>query len=899
MRVERNDSQRMPSRTDRSFMPRSAWHGYLVAVAVMTVWGVGESLGAPARPGAISAVQPDGAVVTVIQRGDENGHWYEDGAGRLVTRVSATGQWVYAKRENGQIRSTGLIVGQDAAPEASRVKAGAMARGIARPARVVTARSAPTSGTLRNLVILVNFTDLTVAHTTAEYENLFNLAGYSVKGAAGSVKDYYSQVSYGALVIQSTVVEAVTLDHGYAYYGQNDAMGYDLRPQEMVAEALAKLEARGFDFGIMDGNGDGEVDGLTVVHAGEGEEIGNDPDAIWAHMWELEGPVIYDGVSLQPYATAAAVRETGKGIVDPGIICHELGHVLGLPDLYDRDYTSAGAGEFCLMAGGSWNGAAGWGESPAHLCAWCKIQLGWVAPTVLAEAGSYDLAQVETNAQVYKLQGAFPSNEYFLVENRQGVGFDAALPGVNRGILIWHVDDSKADNDDETHYMVGLEEADGSDDLKTPSGTGDDGDYYRQGNATEFSDTTTPNTEGYAGNQLGLGVMGIGASGGTMDLSVVLVEPVTISGFVGTSTGAGISGVLVSAGQSDEYDITDVHGNYEVEVRKGWSGTITPSKPGYTFTPETRTYTAVDDDVDDQDYTAEIDGAGAGTGMLSIVTVDGEGDVVSGKVAVDGALKGSGSWSGEVDAGAHAISFGKLSGHVTPSSQVVIITNGKSTNLTATYASAGAAEGMAVVVTADPGLISPGRSSLVMTEVVGGTPPYTYLWDTKYKRASFVSAPKATTSYEVVVTDSLGATGRGSITVEVNTSPLLVWVEADPNVVNGDGQTSTLTASVSGGVTPYEYLWSTGAAVSAITVTPMETTDYHLTVTDGSGQEVTVTKTVYTPEVAAQIVTGDGTVPGGAPCFAPVAAVGFVLIALMGWAASSARRGARGPRRST
>ena len=74
----------------------------------------------------------------------------------------------------------------------------------------------------------------------------------NVDGAQGSVKDYFKEVSYDALDVQSTVTDWVTLDHGYAYYGGNDAWGSDLRPREMVAEALAKLEASGFDFSPFD-----------------------------------------------------------------------------------------------------------------------------------------------------------------------------------------------------------------------------------------------------------------------------------------------------------------------------------------------------------------------------------------------------------------------------------------------------------------------------------------------------------------------------------------------------------------------------------------------------------------------------------------------------------------------
>ena len=48
------------------------------------------------------------------------------------------------------------------------------------------------------------------------------------------------------------------------------------------------LDASGFDFHTVDGDADGWVDGLTIIHAGGGEEnSGNDPNYIWSHAWSL------------------------------------------------------------------------------------------------------------------------------------------------------------------------------------------------------------------------------------------------------------------------------------------------------------------------------------------------------------------------------------------------------------------------------------------------------------------------------------------------------------------------------------------------------------------------------------------------------------------------------------
>ena len=88
-----------------------------------------------------------------------------------------------------------------------------------------------------------------------------------------------------------------------------------------------------------------------------------------------------------------------------GVYAHEFGHILGLPDLYDRDDSdgsSAGLGEWCLMASGSWLGWAG--DTPSHMSTWCKIQMGWIEPTTLTEGQTgLEILQVETEAFALKV----------------------------------------------------------------------------------------------------------------------------------------------------------------------------------------------------------------------------------------------------------------------------------------------------------------------------------------------------------------------------------------------------------------------------------------------------------------------------------------------------------------
>ena len=123
-----------------------------------------------------------------------------------------------------------------------------------------------------------------------------------------------------------------------------------------------------------DANGDGFVDGLFLVHAGGGAEAEPNAtkrkDMIWSHKWTLPTAFVNNGVQAFAYFTAP---EDGQ----LGVFAHEFGHFLGLPDLYDTSYRSFGIGDWCLMAGGSWNGN---GKQPARMSAWCLATLGWIKP---------------------------------------------------------------------------------------------------------------------------------------------------------------------------------------------------------------------------------------------------------------------------------------------------------------------------------------------------------------------------------------------------------------------------------------------------------------------------------------------------------------------------------------
>jgi immune inhibitor A len=377
--------------------------------------------------------------------------------------------------------------------------------------RRAAAQRAPLRGNVRVIVVLADFTDKRFEVDTSRFDELFFSTG-SIP--TGSVTEYYADVTGGLVTISGQVVGPFTMPQTLAWYANgNYGIGKptgDPRAN-ILAQDAAKAANASVDFSLYDNDGNGYVDAFIVVHAGEGGEETGDSGDIWSHKWVLPEEYDADGTKIYAYLT---IPENAK----LGVAAHELGHLLfGFPDLYDTDYTSEGIGDWCLMAGGSWNGG---GDTPAHPSAWCKAQQEWVGVTNVTADTALTLPDVKTSRTVHRLwtDGA-QGQEYFLLENRQQAGFDAGLPGA--GLLVWHVDESQQSNEDENHYLVALVQADGARDLENDMNRGDGGDPYPGWSDNHaFTASSSPASSGYSGQDSLVAVTDISDSGDTITAQV-------------------------------------------------------------------------------------------------------------------------------------------------------------------------------------------------------------------------------------------------------------------------------------------------------------------------------------------------------------------------------------------
>lgn len=286
------------------------------------------------------------------------------------------------------------------------------------------------------IVILVYFSDLMYTEIPSTYDSLI----------FGNVSDYYQEISFGQCSLSGDIAGWYNLGTTKAYYGADGSTSGvtddydddgDNDSWRLVDDAIAVADPF-VDFSL--------YQHIMVLHAGNGQESSGVSSDIWSVRWSWPGHFVTDE---KTFDSCSIVPETQGGDVDRciGVIAHEFGHDIGLPDLYH--YGHEGEDDFVdewgLMASGSWNGVPS-GYSPAHPMAYCKIQLEWITNIVELSYDSHiarNLFDQETPIsfnQVIKI--LISSTQYYLVEVRSSYGNDEYLPST--GVLISYCDESIA-----------------------------------------------------------------------------------------------------------------------------------------------------------------------------------------------------------------------------------------------------------------------------------------------------------------------------------------------------------------------------------------------------------------------------------------------------------------------
>lgn len=279
--------------------------------------------------------------------------------------------------------------------------------------------------TVKVLAVLVDFPDLAhddnglssgdtdmyySSYPVSHYQNLmFSTTGFA--GPSGqnleSGYNFYQDESGGTFYFTGDTYGWVTADNNAAYYGENDPDNNDndknvpALVKEAVTKAVQDNTINLADYDLedpydLDGDGnieeaDGLIDHVMIYHSSVGEEAGGgvlSDDAIWSHRYYVDaqqGGYTIPGTSQKLFGYTVQPIDAATGVV-----VHEFGHDLGLPDEYDIAGSDEGSpvGIWSVMASGSWVGSPA-GTKPTGFSPYARSFLqatyggDWIDETVV------------------------------------------------------------------------------------------------------------------------------------------------------------------------------------------------------------------------------------------------------------------------------------------------------------------------------------------------------------------------------------------------------------------------------------------------------------------------------------------------------------------------------------
>lgn len=481
---------------------------------------------APYQDMPVKVTQPDGSTLDLLASGDEFFNYLHDENDYTIVQSQEDGYYYYALSSEKELipseyrvdSSNPDRVGLEKYARISQRKYDEIREFFTQHERV---SRAPHDGSLNNLVVFIKFADDTEFSSNRSYfDGKFNGLG------SETMQDYYNEVSYGMLEITSTYYPECEMstnlsytdshERGYfqpynqwtnpnGYTGGNNGSERIEREHKLLQDAIESIASQIPTDLAIDNDNDGYVDNVCfVVRGGEGGWN----DLLWAHRWSLfTRDVFINDKQVFDYTFQPETQN------EVNVLCHEMFHALGAPDLYH--YSGQGP-----TAAGPWDIMDG---SFTHMGAWMKYRYSsqtWISeiPTI-TESGTYTINPLlESDNNCYIIQSPNSTEEIFVVEYRKFGGFyESSIPG--EGLLVYRINTSLYGNasgpPDEVY-------------IYRPGGTTNANGYLYFANfsqdagRTEINDTTDPSsflTDGSAG---GLNISNISSTGETMTFDVEL-----------------------------------------------------------------------------------------------------------------------------------------------------------------------------------------------------------------------------------------------------------------------------------------------------------------------------------------------------------------------------------------
>jgi M6 family metalloprotease-like protein len=489
--------------------------------------------------------QPDGSVLNCFASGDEYYNWLHDANGYTIVRDGTTGYYVYAVLVKGNLIPTSAVAGKadpvglgihpwlSVAPAVMEGKRNQLLAST--PGPVI---NAPTLGSFTNLAVFIRFAD--EAEWTSQFAT-YNLMFNDDVAGKSSLYNYYREVSYGAVSIitklypdpgtapiPGTTVISFQDVHPRAYYrpynaATADSIGYQGgdNGSERTSREHALLKAAIDSIGKLipsnlnfDADNDGYVDNVVFIVSGSPTGWSS---LLWPHAWSL-------------YSVTATVN--GKRVyrynlqlqssINVGVLCHEMYHTLGAPDLYHYSKPLTPVGGWDIMATST--------STPMHMGAYMKFKYGHWIPTLptISSPGRYTLSPVTSSTNnIYKISSPYSTTEYFVLEYRKKAGvFEPSLPG--EGLVVYRINSAVGGNasgpPDELYIYRpgGTLSADGS--LGSAA-------FSSEASRVVINDQTDPGPFLSGGGPGGLSISAVGTRGDTIGFTLGPPVPAVIDSF--------------------------------------------------------------------------------------------------------------------------------------------------------------------------------------------------------------------------------------------------------------------------------------------------------------------------------------------------------------------------------